>query len=86
MWKKNSIVTFAMVVILFALPAAAQVRFLDETFPYDEAAPALGSWVGNITQDEQPGVNIFAFMTLKREDDGVITTTLTFLPAGAGPQ
>ena len=58
-----------------------QVVFPDETFAYDEHAPAAGAWLGNLTPPT--GTSLFAALIIERDDAGRWSITLTSLWLGA---
>lgn len=75
---------FVLLTVLLPVSAAsAQVDFLDEVFEYDEANPAAGTWLGNVTLPQSPDRSVFAALAVMADAPEEPTVTMTFIQAGA---
>lgn len=67
--------------VLAASTAHGQVRFLEESFSYDKAHPAAGTWLGNVRPGKFP--DTCAQLVITRDHEGDWSAAITIATAGA---
>ncbi|MHC4082025.1 MAG: alpha/beta hydrolase family protein [Planctomycetota bacterium] len=78
---RRHVLSALIAVLAAAAPASGQVRFLEESFDYDENRPAAGHWLGNIQVGENPPT--WGSLVIECDEEGEWSASITLIAAMA---